>query len=273
MRAEKRNDTLFIEIDDWKVGSEVSFLLTSDEHWDSKGCNRSRLKRDWQIAKENGWGILQIGDFFDVMGGKYDPRSHMKDVRPEYKDGGNYFDLIAQDGAKFLNDYPVMMMVEGNHEYTVRRKHEFDLLNYTTSMMDTKPALMPYDGFVRFVFSVSSTQKKKVDMFYTHGTGGSSPVTKGVIQTNRRQNDVLADLFVSGHIHQKWEVPKTVRYIDPVGEVKTKERLHVSLGTYKDERDQYGMMKGYGNVDVGGRKLTFYCPSVGVVKYEVGDVR
>ena len=58
-------------------------LLSSDWHWDSMKCDRDRLAADLAKAKELNAAVLSIGDLFDVMGGKWDPRSNGKwDVRP-----------------------------------------------------------------------------------------------------------------------------------------------------------------------------------------------
>jgi predicted phosphodiesterase len=210
------------------------------------------------------------------MGKKYDPRTYMMDIRPEYKESDSrdmYLDLVAKDAADFIKDYPVIMMVEGNHEYQIRKRSEFDIMKMVTYPLESRPHLMPYEGFVRFQFQTTKTSRISLDMFYTHGTGGNSPVTKGVISSQRRQHDIEADIFVSGHIHQGWQIPKVRRYLDPRCNEKSKESLHVSLGTYKQDRDTYSAMKGYGNVDVGGRKLTFYCDKKDSIKYEVTDVR
>ena len=46
---------------------------------------------------------------------------------------------------------------------------------------------------------------------YSHGSGGTAPVTRGVIKTNRRSVVFPdADIFLSGHIHERWamEIPR-----------------------------------------------------------------
>ena len=79
-------------------------LLTSDEHFDSKDCDRKLLKKHHEQAKERNAIILKLGDIFDCMGGAYDPRSGKGDLRPEYN-VKNYFDVIVKDAAKFYEPY------------------------------------------------------------------------------------------------------------------------------------------------------------------------
>ena len=275
MQLKKKNDCLIIEIDAFGEVWETKFLLSSDEHYDSKGCDRELLKRDWGIAKENKIPILNFGDFFDVMGKKFDPRTNMLDIRPEYKEADNkdmYLDLIAKDGVKFLDNYNVLMMVEGNHEYEIRKRSEMNFLQYVTNSIHSKPYLMGYDGYVRFIFNITKTRKQRIDLYYTHGTGGASPVTKGAITAQRRQHDINADIYVSGHTHQAYEIPKVIRYLDGAGIEQRKKVLHISLPTFKTDRDQWGKMKGFGNTDAGSRFLNFY-KDKSIIKFEATDVR
>jgi len=74
-------------------------LVTSDWHWDSVHCNRDALEEDLKTAVRLNAAVLSIGDHFDVMGGKYDPRSNGKyDLRPELQTG-DYFDAVVKTGC------------------------------------------------------------------------------------------------------------------------------------------------------------------------------
>jgi hypothetical protein len=98
--------------------SRLWVLLSSDWHWDSVKCDRDKLAADLAMARELNAAVLCIGDLFDAMGGKYDPRSNGKwDVRPEFQKG-NYFDDIVNQCADWLEPYREQMalITPGNHE-------------------------------------------------------------------------------------------------------------------------------------------------------------
>ena len=219
---------------------EQYVLLMSDEHFDSPTCDRSLLKRHHEEAKRLNAPIFKFGDVFDCMGGKYDPRTHKGDIRPEHN-VKDYFDAITRDAAKFYEPYEVAFISNGNHEENVLHRHETDLIGNLAASLGAERGL--YDGFIRFSFyNANGAGKRKFDMYYNHGGGGNSPVTKGVISTNRRGVAFDADLFVSGHNHNRWNVEIMRRYVDKMGGIKAKAQNHINMGTYQDtpkQRDRF----------------------------------
>jgi len=214
-------------------------LLMSDIHFDSKFCDRKLLKKHLEEAKEKNAQIYIFGDIFDCMGGKYDPRSDKSDLRPEYQ-VKDYFDEIVRDAVKFFKPYKdnIKLVTYGNHELSILKRQEVDLINNFCERLGIDKG--EYSGFLRFMLSDSIKGGKnhlsvsKI-LYYNHGSGGNSPVTRGVIKTNRRQNYISADIFVSGHIHNEWFVPLPMVYVNQKGNIVKKEQTHVSLGTYKDD--------------------------------------
>lgn len=243
----------FRQRNDW----EQWVLLMSDEHYDSLHCDRSLLKKHHEQAKEKSAPIFKFGDIFDCMGGKMDPRTYKGDIRPEHN-RKDYFDAITRDAANFYKDYPVAFISDGNHEENVLKRHETDLIGNLAERLGCARGL--YDGFLRFAFyKDDGSCKRKFDVYYNHGGGGNSPVTKGVISTNRRGVMYDADIFVSGHNHNRWHVELMRRYIDKMGNVKAKAQNHINTGTYNGapaSRDGFGA--GFGEPNKGGVWLRFY---------------
>ena len=232
-------------------------MLMSDEHFDSIDCDRSLLKRHHEEAKAKNAPIFKFGDVFDCMGGKYDPRTHKADIRPEYQ-VKDYFDAITRDAFKFYKDYDIAFISDGNHEENVLKRHETDLIGNLAERLECKRGL--YDGFIRFSFyNGSGASKRKMDLYYNHGGGGNSPVTKGVISTNRRGVAYDADLYVSGHNHNRWNVEIMRRKVNKMGKVISSAQNHINMGTYKDtpaNRSQFE--SGFGAPNKGGVWLRFY---------------
>jgi hypothetical protein len=143
------------------------------------------------------------------MQGKYDKRSHKKDLRPEHATG-NYLDSLVETAAKFLAPYSKILTVRaaGNHESSIQKNHETDLCERLAERIRSNKGIARrggYSGFVRFSLykhktggKLSGSQGYK--LWYFHGSGGGGPVTRGVIQTNRQAVYVAdADFVVTGH--------------------------------------------------------------------------
>lgn len=189
-------------------GWEQWGLLRSDVHHDSVHCKRGLEKRHLDLAKERGAFIMDFGDTFDAMQGKYDPRKSYDEIRPEYL-GEDYYDLLVDDLSKFYKPYAdnFALMGLGNHESSVERKANTNLAKRLSNEIGC--IYGNWGGYVRFMFTMQKTQKSTLRMRYSHsGGGGSAPVTRGVISTNRQAVWISrADIVVNGHDHNGWVVP------------------------------------------------------------------
>lgn len=264
MNISQNNDAFLIE---WEGGrsEERQFLLISDIHFDSKKCNRAALSKVMDDAVQRNAGILIFGDWLDVMGAKYDPRSGKSDIRPEYATS-NYFEAVVDDSVKFLKPYaPHLLFIgQGNHELAVKKRHEIDLLSIMAYKLraeaDWKGLIGGYEGWLQFRHRRSNGSPLTKVARFNHGHGGNAPVTRGVIQTNRRQVGVDADIFITGHIHTQWSMPIPRVFLNQNGTEELKEVLHLQLGTYKEshtDRNGWEAMKGFHAPNIGGYWLKF----------------
>jgi len=236
---------------------EQYVLLMSDEHFDSPTCDRSLLKRHHEEAKRLNAPIFKFGDVFDCMGGKYDPRTHKGDIRPEHN-VKDYFDAITRDAAKFYEPYDIAFISPGNHEENVLHRHETDLIGNLGERLGC--AVGEYSGWLRFAFnSKSGGARRKLEAYYNH-EGGAGPVSLGVIQTNRNAVNYNADIYINGHNHNRWEVERVRERIDKMGSIKRKSMLFVNSGTYNQKpnkgRSRYDSK--YGQPNLGGVFLKFF---------------
>lgn len=232
-------EVLTVRHTDVASGWEQRYLLMADVHWDNPHCDRKLLDRHLAQARECNAGVLCFGDWFCAMQGKYDKRADKNDLRPEHQ-SGNYLDLLVDTAADYLQPLgdQLVMLADGNHETAIRRHLETDLLQRLCQQIDTNH--MGYSGFVRFMFQGESGRRTSRKLYWHHGSGGGGPVTKGVIQTNRRAASVDADIFVSGHIHESWVVENVVVRLLDSGRVSLSTQTHVQLPTYKQEFDMAG---------------------------------
>lgn len=230
---------------------EQWFLVSADRHIDNPKSDIALQKFHLEQAKERDAGVMDFGDFFDAMQGKTDKRSSKRDLLARFAalhldpedDQTSYLNALVDYGAEFLAPYIKQFVVigEGNHESSVANKLEYNLLDglfrEINRMGGTQVCKGGYRGWVKFQF-----QDKKGGMrigrraYYHHGSGGGGPVTKGVIQTNRRAVYLPdADYVFTGHIHEQWnlKIPR-VRLLESGREVADVQH-HVQLPTYKEE--------------------------------------
>jgi hypothetical protein len=216
------------------------------------------------MAKERGAGVMGFGDIFCAMQGKYDNRADKRDLRPEHQNG-NYFDNLVDTATDWWRPYAdiIIALTDGNHETEIRKRHETDLLERLAVNLGV--AHMGYSGFVRFMFEhASGGHRTTRRLYWHHGAGGGGPVTKGVIQTNRRAASVDADIFVSGHIHESWIVENVMVSMTDSGRIVHKPQVHCQTATYKQEyvlEGGYHTEKGRPPKPLGGWWLVFHYDS------------
>jgi len=253
--VEKLRSTVHvIRFDDVKQGWRQAVLLTADRHHDNLHTNQKLEKKHLELARARNAPIIDIGDLFCAMQGKYDPRKSYSNIRPEHV-GDDYFDLLQDTAAEFYAPYADLFAVigTGNHEASVLKRNQVNLtkglvrrLRYAAdihNMSRPGPFLGDFAGWVFFRFIINKTVRKTIRLKYHHGYGGGGEVTKGVIQTNRRAVYLPdADIITTGHIHESWIVPLMRERINNAGVVSLEPQWHISLPTYKEE---YGPQSGF----------------------------
>lgn len=271
------NDAVIIVDIEYDKDLNQSFLLSSDHHWDNPLCTRKLLKKHHDQALERGAGIFCFGDMLCIMQGKYDKRSSKTSLRPEHQTD-TYFDTIVDTAVDWYEPYAknYILVSEGNHETSVTRRHEINLLKRIVDVLSYKSKSNVfhglYSGFVVFRFRHSSGGKTRtVIMQYNHGYGGGGPVTKGVIQTNRKSVYLPdPDIVVGGHVHERWMVDLMRERLNSKFQPYLHNQRHVSLPCYKEEyltHKGYHVENGRPPKPLGGCWLRFFVES-GEVKYE-----
>lgn len=224
---------------DW----EQWVLLRSDAHHDNPHCLQDWEKKHLDQALERNAGIIDNGDLFCAMQGKGDRRHAKDDVRPEHQ-CGNYLDALVRTAADFYEPYAKnwWMFGRGNHEMAVEKVHETDLTErLAATIKDRTGVSVPVGGYrgwfvFQFVGVDGNEMRFSKSLYYEHGSGGGGPVTKGTIQSNRRNAYTDgADILVTGHIHESWLLETPRQYLDRQFQWKIRECVHLQLPTYKQE--------------------------------------
>lgn len=232
---------------DW----EQWVLLRSDVHHDNPKCDQDLERKHLDEAKECDAPIIDNGDLFCAMQGRWDKRADKSALRPEHQ-GSNYFDLLVDTAAKFYEPYKNQFAIlgRGNHETAITKAHETDLTDRLASRMRAHGSSVEasgYGGWAIFRF-VDATLKAKghpkcgkdsVTLYHFHGTGGGGYASRGVMQINRI--GVItpdASIVLTGHTHDDWQVPIRRQRITSHGKLYQDEQLHIRCPGYKDAWDE-----------------------------------
>lgn len=223
-----------------RVDSEFHALLTSDCHWDNPHTDLAQMRKVFDKAKQLDAPILDIGDFFCAMQGKWDKRQAKSDIRPEHQ-GNNYLDRLVSTAAEWLEPYKHLLTLrgEGNHETAIKKRHETDLTERLTERLKLVGApaeTAGYSGYVRFFVTSRITSRTSLRYWYHHGHGGGGPVTKGVIQTARRAASIAdADIIHTGHVHEQWIVTNMKTKLTDANKIVARREVHVCTPGFKEE--------------------------------------
>jgi len=220
---------------DW----HADVLLTADWHWDNPDCRRDLIRAHLDEARERGAMVTVLGDLFCAMQGKWDKRSNKDKVRTEHQHG-NYLDALVETAAEWLKpwrDLP-MFVSYGNHETSILKKHETDILQRLAGLVNANGGNMtigPYRGWLLLKFAQKS-KRDTVRVAYHHGYGGGGPVTKGAIQQQRRAIWLpQAHVQVAGHIHERQHTTFVSEFVTDQGRTYHHEQTAIVTPTYKEE--------------------------------------
>jgi len=233
--VQKNNRKVTLVYEELPTKSVYNLLLMSDLHIDSVYCNRELLTKHLNMAKKDDMKVIINGDLFDAMQGRYDPRRSAKELKAIYKDDA-YFDTLVADATRFLMPYKeqIVLMAYGNHEEGVIRNSGTDILRRVADELGV--TVGGYKGFIRFLFrrEGGGGGRNSFTIHYNHGTSGSAPVTKGMLESFRSLVTVRdADLLIYGHLHTNYIHYDTVEGLTNSGNLVYNKIASVRLPSYQ----------------------------------------
>jgi len=220
MKISQSGDVVNVEFHDVTPDWRQDILLRSDAHHDSLLCDREAELEDLNEAKRRNALIIDAGDIFDLMQGRFDARKSYDEIRPEFL-SDRYYDLAINDAINFYKPYAenFIVIARGNHDSSVIKNAGTDPVDRLVTAINGETGNIcrgQAGGWVRFMFFNPAVDDKKprrkctLNLAYHHsgGSGSESPVTKGVIQTNR-QSGVYPDanVILNGHTHTAYWLP------------------------------------------------------------------
>lgn len=185
-----------------ELKDKLVYGLFSDTHIDSKGCDTKKLKADMQSVVDQGGRLWFNGDIFSAI---------LPQDRKRRTAGCSIFNSdaelneIVEYGVEFFKPYAkyIDFIGLGNHECSVMKWNGFNPVAMLIFMLNkdcgTDIKAAGYKDFIQIQAKVSSGILS-FTVLKDHGKGGSSPVTKGMIDFSRYSN-YNYDLLWIGHKH------------------------------------------------------------------------
>jgi hypothetical protein len=223
-----------------KKGWEQWFLLSSDRHHDNAHCDQVLEKKHLEEAAALNAGIIDHGDLFCAMQGKWDKRADPRQFRSELQ-GGAYMDNLVAYNAEFYQPYSeyFVLLSQGNHETGFFKRHETNLTERLAERLKQKKSPVEvggYRGWVRFMFTCYGTERMAYKEHYTHGYGGGGPVTRGVISVSRELVYIPdCNILFGGHTHDSYHVTVARERLLGSGKTLLEEVECLRAPGYKDE--------------------------------------
>lgn len=217
---------------------EQWYLIRFDAHRDHPCTDKAMERRHLQDARARGAGIIDGGDLFDAMQGVHDPRRSYDELAPEVAQE-DYYDAVVKAAARSYEPYAKhwVLLARGNHETSVRKHAGTDLTERLATKfreMGSPVIAGGYKGYIRFQFDHMKHRDSRV-LYWTHGSGGSAPVTRGVIKATRRATWLnTPDIVVSGHSHEGWLFPIVQEELTDGGRRKHRIQWHLQCPAYKN---------------------------------------
>ena len=242
MKIETRREAPNVIVSDVDLTDreEAVFLLRSDAHHDAVHSDQELEEKHLREALDRGAWICDIGDLFDCMQGRYDKRADRESLREEYRTGP-YLDRLVEVAEKRYRPFAQrwLLMSPGNHETSVAKHNDTHLTERLYALLKPNAPLLQlgtYAGFLRIRISDGGYRIGNYTIAWHHGHGGSAPVTRGVIQTNRMAIAYPdADLVWSGHTHTDFYLSIARIRINASDATGRDEQIHLRSPGYKDD--------------------------------------
>lgn len=245
---------------------EQWILVLGDVHFDSPHCNRVVLSRLLKQAVARDAAIISIGDYFDLMNARGDPRASASGMRLRHMSDA-YLDEVIDEAAEYLCGPQsghaathLCMLGAGNHESAALKHRCVDasagLAQAIRSKVASPVSCGGYTGWIRIGAHIGHRkehfQRRSLNIMYHHGAGGGGGQSGGVLDARRMFTWAPdAQIILASHNHCSNTMGvQRLRYSCSKGVYRITEEYgqFVRVGTLKQEwgADGWAVEKGGG---------------------------
>jgi len=214
-------------------------LCMGDLHIGSPYVDYERIKQDLDRARDLNADILINGDLLDAVLPKDNKRFTPTALHPRLQNRADVLNGAVDWAVELLSPYAPWIRVigTGNHETVIEKYHSLDPISLIVGELNRSHAgsvdYGGYCGFFRRSWVYGQRKYFTLTLYRHHGSGGASPVTKGIIDFARMLAFIDADVIVLGHKHNRLVEGSARRIrLNAGGEVVQDPVLCVMAGAY-----------------------------------------
>lgn len=220
-------------------------MLMSDLHLGSAFTDEDAIIADLETARRHNARILLNGDVFDAIVPSDKKRYNPTAIHPKLRNRADVLGACVDHARELLAPYADLIDVIGvrNHETSSEKYHAVDPVSMLLYALGGEARHGGYCGYyvMRGRYEKSTRAIWTLKVRYHHGSGGASPVTKGITDFQRMRSWISdADVITVGHKHNKMVVPDQRERLSNSGNVVYEPLLCVMTGAYLDTYRQQG---------------------------------
>jgi len=221
----------------------VTLYPIGDTHIGKRNCNENAVRAQFErVAKDKysfwfgggdlinaikpqdikRWDFAELPDWV-LDGDPQDIRARMSGVVQQEAD--RLCGIAEKAKSKCIG------LVEGNHEYSIKKYHNDNINQY---MCDTLGTTNLTDGaFIRLRFSRNNKCNRVMTLYVEHGDGGGRTAGAEPNHLTRMLSDKDCDMACRGHSHTFCVLPPVSRmYIPSAGKLPTKQCMERQLRAF-----------------------------------------
>jgi hypothetical protein len=215
-------------------------FLMSDLHIGSINSDQAEIVADLEAARAANARIFINGDVFDAIG-PTDKRYDLTTLHPNIRGEKDLVAAVVKMACEILAPFADLIdgIGIGNHEEAWIRYNHGDPVRglidrlHQTAKLDHKIRHGGFCGWIVNQFKLPGVRKRAVHkLYYLHGTGGDSPVTKGTIDFNRKGRNFNYDALTFGHKHNLLAGGESILDVTERGNVNERVQLNLQTGSY-----------------------------------------
>jgi len=203
-RVRYRMEILNYKIDYKSKADEIDIIPLGDVHYENIGCDEVEFKKAVKEAVDNPKAhVLFMGDLLDSIkhGDKRFDFGHFKTKKAMERWG--VFSSVKQM-IKILkplaDENRIIGMLSGNHEETIRKRHEEEVVQYMAHELDVP--WLTYNCFINLKFKRKNSQSRRLFQVYaTHGYGGGRTWGYKINKLLGMSKCHDADIYLMAHDH------------------------------------------------------------------------
>ena len=214
----------------------VNILPFSDLHLGNKLCDLDLFKKHLKLLDEENTYWFCLGDMIDsvvLSDPRFDPKScGLGDIVLDYAD--TLIELLEPYKDTCLG------YLTGNHEEKLRKKAQIDVSRYIAKQLG-----VTYMGLVSLLYVSFSRKSHSCGQVWllTHGSFNGQTRYGKIRKAEELSQKFDADIYFSGHTHDKVYTRVVTYTVNRVGQLVEKERVFVITGGYlrgySDSVDEY----------------------------------